>query len=86
MSKIDFEKIDKFIKKVPKPSYCQVDEVEWRNALSGAREALSNTDIDGFTTDTLWGLIFFSAVYFCKGMMWAEQKAGLREETYYPRY
>jgi hypothetical protein len=85
-TRIEFKKIDEFIEKAPKPAYCLVNEEEWRNALLGAREALSNCDLDGYTTDTLWSAIFLSGTYFCKGMMWAETKAGLREETLYPRY
>ncbi len=83
---VDYKKIDEFIEKVPKPSYCMVDEDEWRNALLGCREAMSNVDDDSFTTDSLWSAIFLAATYFCKGMMWSEVKLGKRQESYYPRY
>lgn len=86
MSEIDFKKINGFIEKNPKPAFCMVDEVEWRNALSGAMECLSEGSLEAFNTETFWSMIWTSAVYFCKGIMWAETKAGLREESFYPRY
>lgn len=84
--KIDIKKINENIEKCGKPPYCEVDEQDWRNALMGAQEAFSNTDIDEWNTEQYWEHIYFAAVYFCKGMMHAEIKAGLREETNYPTY
>lgn len=83
---IDGKKINHFIKVAKKPDFCVVDEQDWRNSLNGAYEALSNSDLTGITTDALWSCIFMSAVYFCKGMMWAEEKAGIRQATNWPRY
>ncbi len=86
MSQINYNKIDEFIAVVPKPGFCDVEEEEWRNALLGVRESLSNADDLGFTTDTLWSAIYLSAMYFCKGMIWAETKSCQRPPSLYPRY
>jgi hypothetical protein len=86
MSKIDQSKINNYVEKCPKPLFCEVDASEWRNALSGAMEAIYESDTEGLDTEEFWTLVYMSAVYFCKGMMWAETKAGLRPETNYPRY
>ena len=86
MKKIDGDKINHYVLNSPRPAYCEVSDDEWRDALLGAQEALSNGDLDGLDTDGYWTHIWLSAVYFCKGMMWAETKAGLRPETMYPRY
>ena len=69
---INIETININIEKCPKPPYCEVPEEEWRNALLGAQESLSNTDIENWDTDRLWETIYFCATYFCKGMMYAE--------------
>jgi len=86
MSEINIELINENVEKAKKPKFCSVDEFEWRNALLGAQEALSNTDLDGYDTEKLWSTIYFCAVYFCKGMINAEIKAGLRKDDMYPRY
>lgn len=84
---IEWEKIDNYIEqnKNRKPPMVAVDEKHWKDALDGMREIVSNTDSSGFSTQTMWNLIWTSAMEFCRGMEYAEVLHGKREESNYPR-
>lgn len=82
---IDIKEINKNVENCPKPEFCEVPEVEWRNALLGAQESLSNADLEKFDTETYWSLIWNSALYFCKGMMY-EQTKPKRQPYNWPIY
>lgn len=92
-AQIDWEQIDKWIEgnKDRKPVFVGVDVEYWNEALDGIREAVTNVDYDEpvngevFGTHTLWHLIWFCAVEFCKGMEYAEVIHGKRKESNYPR-
>lgn len=87
--KIDFEKIDYYIEKQidKKPAHLAVDQQEWEDALIGARNTLAYSLVGNeISTDQAWSQIFFSALYFCIGMEYAQVKAGLKKESNYPRY
>lgn len=87
-TKIDYNKITEYIEanKSKKPKYINVADSEWSDALLGYEETFSNAVDEDTTTDMYWHLIYFSALAFCKGMEYAEVKAGLRKESNYPRY
>jgi len=85
---IDGQKINEYIEanKNKKPPPVNVDQQEWEDALDGCSETLWEGAVDTMTTQEFWTLIYFSALYFCKGMERSEVKAGLKPESLYPRY
>jgi hypothetical protein len=84
---IDFEQIDKWVaaNKDRKPPMVAVDVKIWNDALDGIRESVNHVDYDEpvngevFGTSSLWHLIWFSAMEFCKGYEYAEVVYGKRE-------
>lgn len=86
---IDFVQIDKWVdanlKK--KPEFCNVDQKEWEDALIGYRNTMAQALVgDECSTQECWGLIYYSAIGFCRGMERAEVKAGTKPESMFPRY
>lgn len=86
--KIDANKINHYIEanKSKKPPMVAVSDEEWSKALDAYGEQLWEGATDEMTTQEFWTLIYFCAMSFCRGMEYAEVKAGTRTETYYPRY
>lgn len=88
MSKIDGNKINFYIEQniKRKPQFIAVSDEEWENALRAYGEILWEGVTVDMKTDEFWNLIYLCATSFCKGMEYAEVKAGTRQESYYPRY
>lgn len=88
VSKIDGSKINYYIEqnKKRKPECVAVSDQEWGDALDAYGEQMWEGVTSDMTTQEFWNLIFFCAMSFCRGMEYAEVKAGTREETFYPRY
>lgn len=87
---IDWGKIDNVY--IPyheknKPKFLNVTDEEWIEALHGVRETSSEMDFGPKdSTDSVWTLIYFCAMYFCKGFEMAEVKHGHKEKSNYPTY
>lgn len=88
MSKIDAQKINFYIEQniKKKPPMVAVSDEEWEIALRAYGEQLWKGVTSETTTDMFWTLIFLCAMSFCRGMEYAEVKAGTRQESLYPRY
>jgi len=68
--KLDWKKLDGFIESNlrHKPDYLEVSNEEWRAGLLSAREGIPEGFVGTETADEAWMLIYFCAIYFCKGI------------------
>lgn len=87
---IDWQKIDKTYipaQKKNKPKFLNVTDDQWSEALDGVRETASEMDfVKTDNTEDVWNIIYFSAMYFCKGFEHAEIKHGHKKQSFYPVY
>ena len=85
---IDWSKLMYYIEqnKKKKPPMVAVSDEEWSNALDAYMESMPEGFTDDTTLEEAWSLIYFCAMSFCRGVEYAEVKAGTRAESHYPRY
>ncbi len=89
MSKIDMNKINKFIEanKKKKPEWIEsVPQEEWENALDGYFEMFCEAIAKETTQEEFWNMIYFSALAFCKGMKYTQIKDKKIKPDVWPRY
>lgn len=92
-SEIDWKQIDQYCAINKRPTMCEVSDEVWRDALLSIREVSSEMDYEEaanagtpMCTDTVWSMIWFGAVQFCKGITFEQIQSGKRTPSHYPRH